>query len=505
MLDVPDGMDVHEWMLTQGWSDGLPLVPPTLERVEAMLTGTARMGHELLGKCAPCYGEVTVEKCAIAAVMAGCAPRQFTVVLAAVEAMLHPNFNIHGVSATTMGATPCIIVNGPVRHAAGLNMSHGALGSGSRANAAIGRTLKLVLQNVGGAKLRGTESTTIGTPLKFTACLAEWEERASVWEPLHVAATERANEFERSDSAVTIMAVMSGPHQIVDGEMGLDGTPEHNAEQLCQLLASSLSSAYSPAIPMINNAVLVISPEHYDTLVTGGYRSKAQLQCRLWDLTNKHMVPHIPTLVGRVIVRKLVARFGKSSVALFVIKACGHLIGTLIGLFARFFTIVTGRGLTLLPKFDKPESLHVVVAGGPAGKFSAFMPSFGFLREGPISNLSRPVTCRVETPQTTSGAYSTPPEATTRVLNPTASLPAPFTLAKRSDTGELLGDIALLSISKRGSDELLRCLAHKLCKRFPCVNVAHFTKPTFSRPAPAELMQHIIDSGFKHAVVALAD
>ena len=91
------------------------------------------------------------------------------------------------------------------------------------------------------------------------------------------------------------------------------------------------------------------------------------------------------------------------------------------------------------------------------------------------------------------------------MLDPTATVPVPFALAKRSDKGELLGDVALLSISKRGSDELLQRVAHKLCKRFSGVNVAHFTKPTFSRPAPAELMQQIIDSGFKHVVVALAD
>lgn len=118
--------------------------------------------------------------------MAGCLPKHFTTVLAAVECLLDPKFNAHGVHATTMGATPCIIINGPMRRAIDANMQHGALGSGSRANACVGRAIKLVLQNVGGAVLGGTESTTLGTPMKYTMCFAEWEERATLWTPYHV-------------------------------------------------------------------------------------------------------------------------------------------------------------------------------------------------------------------------------------------------------------------------------------------------------------------------------
>jgi hypothetical protein len=142
--------------------------------------------------------------------MAGCEPRQLTTVLAAVECLLDPEFNAHGVSATTMGATPCSIVSGPVRTAAGVNSGMGALGSGHRANGCIGRAVKLVLQNCGGAKLGGTESTTLGTPMKYTMCVAEREEVAPEWLPYHV----EQHGADPADSVVTMLAVMSGPHQV---------------------------------------------------------------------------------------------------------------------------------------------------------------------------------------------------------------------------------------------------------------------------------------------------
>ena len=130
----------------------LDVAPPA--RVKHMLTGTARNPDEILGHCAPMYGEVSIEKVAINAVMAGCKPQHLRIVLAAVEAMLTDEFNIHGVHATTMGATPAVIVHGPARHEAGLALEHGALGSsGTRANTTIGRALKLLLQNCGGARL----------------------------------------------------------------------------------------------------------------------------------------------------------------------------------------------------------------------------------------------------------------------------------------------------------------------------------------------------------------
>lgn len=205
--------DVHEAMLAAGWSDGLPIVPPTVERVEIMLRGTSRDPAEVVGDVPPMYSPATIGNIAANAVLAGCSPEHLRLVIAGVEAMLLDEFNLHGVHATTMGATPCLIVSGSARKECGLNTSHGALGSGSRANACIGRALKLVLQNVGGAKLGGTESTTLGTPCKFTLCVAEAEEALLAgWRPYHA----ESRGFNLGDSAVTVISCTSGPMQLVD-------------------------------------------------------------------------------------------------------------------------------------------------------------------------------------------------------------------------------------------------------------------------------------------------
>ena len=142
--------------------------------------------------------------------MAGCKPEYLPVVLAATEAILTDDYNIHGVMATTMGASPVLVVNGPIRHRIGMNMGLGALGQGNRANATIGRALRLLIRNIGGAKPGKTERSTLGNPMKFTMCFAEWEER-NPWSPLHV---ERG--FDKDDSVVTVFTMCSGPTLIVD-------------------------------------------------------------------------------------------------------------------------------------------------------------------------------------------------------------------------------------------------------------------------------------------------
>jgi hypothetical protein len=496
MVTVPPTEDVHDFMDARGWSDGLPLVPPTAARVRRMLGGCSRLPSERLPDVPPCGGVLTVEKVAISAVMAGCRPEQFAVALAAVEAMLDKRFNLHGVSATTMGATPVVVVSGPARLAAGLNFQAGVLGSGSR-NVAIGRTLKLVLQNQGGAKLGGTESTTIGTPMKFGLCCAEHEELlggpdGGGWEPLHTMGATGGH--HATDSAVLVAACVSGPHLIVDPEMGLGGSAEENAAALCELLASALASAYAPPVAMINDVLLVISPEHYKTLRAGGVDSKEQLQERLWSLCNGHMAPHL---------RKLIAHHKGGG-------AAWHVAGGAVGLAARAANVVSGGGgLKLVPKFDTPRSIHIVVAGGGAGKFSAFMPCFGLTREGPMAYLSRPVSVKVQ------GMVAVPPplEAAAEadgplvaLLDPAPTPIAPFELAPRAAGAEpsLLGTVGMLSISKRGSDPLLDRLAELLAERFPGTAVRRYTKQTFSRVAGAALLDQIA-AECRHVVAALAD
>ena len=168
----------------RGWTDGLPITPPTLARVEAMCAATAHAASEILGEVEPLRGEATVEKIAANAVMAGCRPEHFTVVLAAVEALLDPAFNMRGVQTTDENVAPLLIVSGPLAARLGLNAGFGALGPGWRANAAIGRAIRLVMLNLGGGWPGAVSFAGLGQPGRYTLCLAERDD--SPWPPLHV-------------------------------------------------------------------------------------------------------------------------------------------------------------------------------------------------------------------------------------------------------------------------------------------------------------------------------
>ena len=177
--------DPVELLYGRGVTDGLPVVPPTQERVARMLAATARDPKEEIGTIGPNYGRASVEKIAINAVMAGCHPSYFPTVLATVEAICEEQFCIHGINVTTFSASPMTIINGPVRHQIGVNCGHNAMGHGFRANATIGRALRLMIINIGGAKPHEITKATMGHPAQYTFCVGENEEE-SPWEPLHV-------------------------------------------------------------------------------------------------------------------------------------------------------------------------------------------------------------------------------------------------------------------------------------------------------------------------------
>ena len=181
----------------RGWTDGLPIVPPTLARVEAMLRFTARRPTDSLGEVEPLRGEATVEKIATNAVMAGCRPEYVPVVLAAVEAMLDPAFNMRGVQTTDENVAPLLIVSGPIAARLGINTTYGALGPGWQANATIGRALRFVMQNVGGGWPGAVSLAGLGQPARYTLCLAERDD--APWPPLH---TEFG--YAASDNVVTV-------------------------------------------------------------------------------------------------------------------------------------------------------------------------------------------------------------------------------------------------------------------------------------------------------------
>ncbi|MEE9567836.1 MAG: hypothetical protein V3W37_00500, partial [Candidatus Binatia bacterium] len=176
---------VNELFYRRGWTDGLPIVPPTAGKVREMLRYIDRRPSEVLGVLEPLQGMASVEKLAINAVMAGCRPEYFPVVIAAVTALLEPEFNLIGVQTTDENVAPLLIINGPIARRLDINCSFGALGPGWQANASIGRAIRLIMNNIGGGWPWAVSLAGIGQPGRYTLCLAE-NESANPWEPLHV-------------------------------------------------------------------------------------------------------------------------------------------------------------------------------------------------------------------------------------------------------------------------------------------------------------------------------
>jgi hypothetical protein len=268
-IEIGEDEDEQEAMFARGWSDGLPLVPPTEERVLRMLDGTARDPQEVLGLVPPSLAAATVEKIAVNAVMAGCKPEYLPVVLAAVEAVLDESFAMHGVLATTMFVGPVIVVNGPVRRSIGMNSKGNALGQGNRANAAIGRALQLVIRNIGEGRPQEVDRATLGNPGKLTNCFAEDEEGSS-WEPLSV---ERG--LKPGRSAVTVFAGY--------GLQGIVDQTSRDPESLARSFAGSLRALSNVKHAPSCDALLVISPEHHRTFKNAGW-SKTRLYEELYQL-----------------------------------------------------------------------------------------------------------------------------------------------------------------------------------------------------------------------------
>ena len=249
-----------------GWHDGLPVVPPTRERVEAMLAG--RDPSTSLGLIGPAQGEVTFERLAVCAVLAGCDPSYWPVVEAAARAVIDPACNAHGVINTTHFASPWIIVNGPVRRQLGMNAASNVLGPGNRANATIGRAVRLLMQLTGGGTPGGLDQSTLGGQHKLTAVVPEREE-ASPWEPWHVTLGHDVEE-----STVTVM--------VGEGAAGVSDHTSQTAEGLATTLALGMGNAQVPAgsaafYPVGAETLLILCPEHAATLAQAGW-SKQDLR-----------------------------------------------------------------------------------------------------------------------------------------------------------------------------------------------------------------------------------
>jgi len=317
--------DEMEACFDRGWSDGLPVVPPTEIRVLRMLRGTKRAPDEIVGPIPPDLAECTVEKIAINAVMAGCKPEYMPVVITAVEAALQDEFCMHGLLATTYFSGPLVIVNGPIARAIGMNARGNVLGQGNRANATIGRALQLVIRNVGGGKPRGVDRSVFGNPGKYTFCFAE-DEPGSCWESL---AVEKG--FSEDASTVTLFAA--------DGMQGIVDQKSRDPESLARTFAAGLRVVGHPKMVMASDAILVVSPEHERVFRLANW-SKQQLKDRLMELL---------TLPGS----ELIAGAG----------------GIAEGLPEKFAE-------ANLPKF-REGGFNIVRAGGSAGMFSAIIAGWG--------------------------------------------------------------------------------------------------------------------------------
>jgi hypothetical protein len=245
----------------RGWSDGLPVIPPTEARVQVMLESVASAPDHVVGLVEPRRGEATIEKIAVNAVMAGCAPAYFPAVVAAVAAVCDPRFNLYAINTTTCCATPALMINGPARAALGIACGYSALGTNGRSNATIGRALRLVMRNVGGSIPGEVSKSAFGQPGRFSLCFGEWEER-SPWEPFHV-----RRGFRAEQNVMTVHCA-TGTQDIAD-------IWAEDAEQLIWVLAHSIDwiGNNKVLVPMEQGEMLLLlCPDFAAKIARDGFR-----------------------------------------------------------------------------------------------------------------------------------------------------------------------------------------------------------------------------------------
>jgi hypothetical protein len=329
--DVADILAVQELYHANGWTDGLPIVPPTADTVAACLDWAMIPPDQLIG-IEPVRGvPITAEKLAVNAVMAGCLPMHFPAVLTAIAAMLQPEFLLHGATASTGGCAVFIVLNGPLRRELGAAGSFNALGNSDRATAVIGRAVRLALINILEVRPGGIDRSTIGHPGKFSYCVAE-DEDGHAWAPLHV-----ARGLPADVSAVTVMAA-GAPRQIMN-----EWTTA--ADEILETFAAEMRANMRHYSIWGGNYALIIPPQLREHLQAAGW-SKADIATFIHQRAR--------------IRRHEWAEVGKASV-------------------------VRDRGDTEYAALESPDQLLVIAAGGPAGGFGAVIPPW-------LGNKSRAVT-----------------------------------------------------------------------------------------------------------------
>lgn len=321
VIEVEDAAEANELYQRNGWTDGLPIVAPTEDAVRRCVAAMALTPEHVIGTEPVRRRHITAEKVAIAAVMAGCLPEYMPVVRAVVEAMCEPEFGLHGSTCSTGGAAPMLVVNGPIRKKIAMNATHNAFANASRANASIGRSVRLMLLNVLGGIPGQLDRATLGHPGKFTFCLAE-DEEDSPWTPL---AQERGVAAGRS--AVTVMSVES-PHQVMN-----EWT--HDPKEVCETYAAAVRSNMLGYSIWEGNYAMVIAKQHRDIFNAAGW-SKQDIREYMFERCQ--------------VLRKHWRDVGKGAIA------------------GRKDEEKVYRALRT------PDDLLVIAAGGPAGGFGAIAP-----------------------------------------------------------------------------------------------------------------------------------
>jgi hypothetical protein len=330
-IEAPEDLDAfQDFAMTEGWSDGLPVLPPTPARVARLLG--RRDAAEVVATLAPMDGRATLHAIAVNAALAGALPEHMPVIVAALRAVATPEFNLNAIQCTTHPCTPLLVVNGPVAARLGIAGGSNALGNGARANAVIGRAVRLTLQNVGGARPGREDRATLGHAGKFTYCVAE-NEAESPWTPLHV---ERG--FARDASTVTVFGA-EAPHNVNDhGSTTAEG-------MLCAL-AGVAATPGSNNIYLGGDPLVILGPEHAATIAAAW--SKAEFKRRFWDRARVPLSAFSPENLARF-VAIAPERFGDRPLD------------------------------TLTAWATSPDQVTVIVAGG-AGKHSSIVPTFGSTR-----------------------------------------------------------------------------------------------------------------------------
>ena len=328
--DADDSLDrINEYFYEQGWTDGLPIIPPTARRVDAMLAGMPKHdADELIGAVPPKFGHATFRQVAVNAVMAGCRPEYLPVVVAALRAVLEPAYGLEHRQTTTHAGAPLIIVNGPIVQRLRINCGTGVFGPGWCANATIGRALRLVLVNIGGAG-PGVDASQTGHPGKYTYCIAEYE-AANPWQPLHV---ERG--FRKEQDVVTVVNA-EAPHSMTENV-------QTDAVEIMRTFASSMATLGVNNLYSQGHPVLALGLEHVQNFAAAGM-SKRDVQTKLFEMARQPW--------------GLMKNRGKSKGP-------------------RFPEFVDqSDDNSMVPIINAPEDLIVIVAGGAGGK-SMFLPTAG--------------------------------------------------------------------------------------------------------------------------------